>query len=121
MKIRAEAERVVPIGEHRAVVGSIEDGSVICGYTRLNDRSRQSFTEPLPQVVADVSRGFSYTVAVAGIEKQITVDAKQTLTVDGIALGDVLPNLSGQTDPPWEAWWEIASHDATYYRGQRKP
>jgi hypothetical protein len=48
-----------PAGSARSIVGTLQAGTTVCGWTEFETR-RASFTEPVRQFVADISRGYPY-------------------------------------------------------------
>lgn len=121
-QVRADCTAVPPGGDGREIRAVIEvDGQrILCGYTR-NGYRQDSFTEPVEQVVRDIERGYSYSVATADGSLDVSV-VHDDLEANGKALSDLkLAAPSGDITPPWEGWWQLCQDDAAYYRAQRNP
>jgi hypothetical protein len=107
----------VPAGVSREVVGIIEAGTVICGWTQSQEGRTASFTEEVNQVVTDIRLGYRYYSAERGVLRE---EEGQLVGDDGIPLVPTLVDLSSSTDPPWSGWWSLASRDIDFYCNQRK-
>jgi hypothetical protein len=119
-RVRADAQLHVPSGTHRRIDGSILDGSVLCGYTRLDNGGGHIFTEAVSQVQRDVECGYRYTVPMS-TKEQLIVLHDGALWCEDRTLTELLPDASTDIEHPWLNWWKSASIDAFFYREQRQP
>lgn len=106
-----------PAGSARSIVGTLQAGTTICGWTEFETR-RASFTEPVRQVVADISRGYPYVLAAGGSPVETVGD--QLVTADGRVLSDAVPDVETSNDASWMDWWIDVGLNADLYLRQRK-
>jgi hypothetical protein len=118
LEILARAKKNLPAGQSRTVVGTIADGSVVCGWTEMGNGGLSSFTEPSGQVADDIGRGYSYVIEADGLSVAAATD--RLVVSDGRALTDAVPDVSGSATQPWARWWDLVSEHADLYANQRK-
>lgn len=112
------AGNAIPAGAERSIVGTIQAGTTVCGWTEMGRAGRASFTEPVRQVVADIGRGYPYVLDMDG--SPVTADGDRLTTADGRALADVVPDVEKSTEASWMIWWVGVGANADLYMRQRK-
>lgn len=107
-----------PAGSERSIMGTIEGGSIVCGWTEVEHGRLASFTEPVRQVVADLGKGYPYVVE--GDGASVTAADGRLVVAHGHALTDVVPDVTNSTEPPWVGWWQVVTAQRDLYVNQRK-
>jgi hypothetical protein len=122
---RAKVAAEPPGGLEREILHRLigKDGSVeaYVGYTKVSATYREAFTERPEQIAADVSGGFRYHIAEAGVR----VDAECRLMLGGDPLDDLAlpafpaPGNNGRSEEVWRGIFELTQEDRFYYARQR--